>query len=55
MRPNLHIKDMVSLYLHLLELPADTIDGRVYNAGYENLSVMHIAELVRDVLSMDKV
>jgi len=53
MRPNLHIKDMVSLYLHLLELPSDTINGRVYNAGYENLSVMHIAELVRDVLLMD--
>ncbi len=53
MRPNLHIKDMVGLYLHLLELPTNSIDGRVYNAGYENLSVMHIAELVRDVLSMD--
>ena len=53
MRPNLHINDMVALYLHLLELPADTIDGRIYNAGYENLAVMRIAELVRDTLSME--
>jgi len=52
-RPNIHIKDMVHLYLDLLNMPRDKIDGGVYNAGYENLSVMHIAELVRDTLSTD--
>jgi nucleoside-diphosphate-sugar epimerase len=51
MRPNLHIKDMVDLYLHLLTLPAEKIDGGVYNAGYENLAVIRIAELVRDTLA----
>ena len=50
---NLYIKDMVHLYLDLLNMPRDKIDGGVYNAGYENLSVMHIAELVRDTLSTD--
>ena len=53
MRPNIHIKDMVDLYLHLLTLPAEKIDGGVYNAGYENLAVIRIAELVRDTLAMD--
>ena len=53
MRPNIHIQDMVGLYLHLLQLPAAVIDGGVYNAGYENLAVMRIAELVRDTLSND--
>ena len=50
-RPNIHIKDMVGLYLHLLQLPPQKIDGGIYNAGYENLSVMRIAELVKDTLS----
>jgi nucleoside-diphosphate-sugar epimerase len=53
MRPNLHIADMVALYRHLLEVIPRQIDGRIYNAGYENLSVRRIAELVRETLAMD--
>ena len=44
---------MVDLYLHLLSLPAEKIDGGIYNAGYENLAVIKIAELVKETLSMD--
>lgn len=53
MRPNIHIADMVALYRHLLKVDPSQIDGRIYNAGYENLSVRRIAELVRETLSMD--
>jgi nucleoside-diphosphate-sugar epimerase len=53
MRPNIHISDMVDLYLHLLLLPSEKIDGGIFNAGYENLAVGKIAELVRDTLQMD--
>ena len=53
MRPNIHIDDMVDLYIHLLSLPSRQIDGGVYNAGYENLSVLSIAELVKDTLALD--
>jgi nucleoside-diphosphate-sugar epimerase len=53
MRPNIHIQDMVDLYLHMLMLPANKFDGDIFNAGYENLSVMKIAELVRDVLEIN--
>jgi nucleoside-diphosphate-sugar epimerase len=53
MRPNIHIKDMVDLYLHLLTLPSEKIDGGIYNAGYENLAVMKIAQLVKNTLGMD--
>ena len=53
MRPNIHINDMVDVYLHLLDLPSKRIDGGVYNAGYENLPVMQIAEVVRDTLGTD--
>ncbi|MCP1614218.1 nucleoside-diphosphate-sugar epimerase [Azospirillum lipoferum] len=50
MRPNIHIDDMVDLYLLLLRLPAETIAGEVFNAGYGNLKVAEIAEIVRKVV-----
>ena len=53
MRPNIHIDDMVGLYIHLLSLPSRQIDGGIYNAGYENLSVLSIAELVKATLALD--
>lgn len=50
MRPNIHIDDMVDLYLLLLRLPAESIAGKVFNAGYGNLKVSEIAEIVRKVV-----
>lgn len=49
-RPNLHIADMTDLYLKTLEWPEETIDGKIFNAGYENHRVLEIAELVRQVV-----
>lgn len=46
-RPNIHIRDMVDLYLFLLEQPGPRIDGEVFNAGYENHSLLELAEIVR--------
>jgi nucleoside-diphosphate-sugar epimerase len=53
LRPNIHVDDMVDLYLLTLELPDARIDGRVLNAGYENHAVAEIAEMVRNVLGPD--
>lgn len=50
LRPNLHIEDMVDLYLLCLQLPDERIDGRIYNAGYENIKVSDLAERVRTVV-----
>ena len=50
-RPNIHIDDVTDLYVKSLEWPDDAIDGKVFNAGYENHSVMEIAETVRRVVS----
>jgi nucleoside-diphosphate-sugar epimerase len=50
LRPNLHIEDMTDLYLKLLEAPDNLIDRKVWNAGYHNLKVREIAELVRSVV-----
>ena len=47
MRPNLHIDDMVDLYVKMLRVSSDQIGGRTFNAGAQNHSVMEIAETVR--------
>ena len=48
LRPNIHIDDMTDLYLLLLEQPDEAIDGKTWNAGYHNLKVRAIADMVRD-------
>jgi nucleoside-diphosphate-sugar epimerase len=49
-RPNIHIEDMTDLYCLMLELPAEQIAGKIYNAGYENHPVAELAEIVRHVV-----
>lgn len=53
MRPNLHIQDMTDLYIQSLLWPNDAIDGKIFNAGYENHKVAEIAEIVRGVIGDD--
>jgi nucleoside-diphosphate-sugar epimerase len=53
MRPNLHIDDMVRLYVEALGWPAEKIDGRIYNVGYHNFKVREIADMVRNVIGPD--
>src|SRR6204780_5949904 len=48
LRPNLHVEDMTDLYLMLLEQPAEAVTGKTWNAGYHNLKVRAIADMVRD-------
>ncbi|HEY2150637.1 MAG TPA: SDR family oxidoreductase [Vicinamibacterales bacterium] len=48
-RPNIHIDDLVDLYLFAFER---RLSG-VYNAAFENLTVGEIAELIRDRVAAD--
>ena len=50
-RPNIHILDMVRVYLHLLDDP--TIQSGAYNAGFENISIMDIANLITKQISSE--
>lgn len=43
-RPNIHIDDICGVYLHMLAA-GERIQG-VYNAGFENLSILDIARMV---------
>ncbi|HWA44558.1 MAG TPA: NAD-dependent epimerase/dehydratase family protein [Hypericibacter adhaerens] len=49
-RPNIHIDDMVQLYLNTLQYEDAQIDGKIFNAGYDNFTIMQIAEMVRDTV-----
>jgi nucleoside-diphosphate-sugar epimerase len=46
-RPNINIEDMTDLYVKCLQYDDAAIDGKIFNAGFENHSVAEIAEMVR--------
>ena len=46
-RPNIHIDDITELYIFLLDNPQHQ---GVFNAGFENLSISEIAEMVAAVI-----
>jgi nucleoside-diphosphate-sugar epimerase len=52
-RPNLHIEDMTDLYIEALDCPAAKIDGKIFNAGWQNLKIREIAELVKAEIGPD--
>lgn len=52
-RPNIHIQDMTELYLKSLEWEDASIDGKIFNAGYENQTIMQLAETVKLVVGSD--
>lgn len=54
-RPNIHIDDLADLYVRLLQLPRAQVAGKVWNAGYQNLTVASIARRVRDVVGADRI
>ena len=49
-RPNIHIDDITDLYLHLIDHPEIT---GVYNAGFENISIMDIAKIVTQYIPVE--
>jgi nucleoside-diphosphate-sugar epimerase len=52
-RPNVHIDDITDLYTNLVEIPKDKIAGDVFNAGYENHTVLELAEMVKKIIGED--
>jgi nucleoside-diphosphate-sugar epimerase len=52
-RPNLHVQDMCDVYKLLLEVPDEKIAGQIFNAGFQNLSIMEIAHLAKKVVQQE--
>ena len=50
-RPNIHIDDMACVYTHFLD--KNGLGSGVYNAGFENISVMDIAKMVQEVFKVE--
>ena len=44
-RPNIHVFDLVGVYQHFLANPS--LPSGAYNAGFENISIMEIAERIQ--------
>ncbi|MEM7675910.1 MAG: NAD(P)-dependent oxidoreductase, partial [Myxococcota bacterium] len=53
MRPNIVIDDLIEAYATLLEAPADRVNGRAYNVGGDNYSVLDIAKIVASSVAPD--
>ena len=53
MRPNIHIGDVTDLYAKALGWQDDAIDGKVFNAGYENHKVIEIADMAKHIVGPD--
>ena len=49
-RPNIHIDDITDLYMFLLDSPSLT---GVFNAGFENMTILEIAKAVADIYPTD--
>jgi nucleoside-diphosphate-sugar epimerase len=50
-RPNVGMTDMINLYGLLVEAPAEKINGRTFNFGFENHKVIDIAKIIQSELS----
>ena len=53
LRPNIHIADMVDCYLAVLRAPKEIIAGEIFNAGFENQTVLELAETVKNAIGDD--
>jgi nucleoside-diphosphate-sugar epimerase len=55
LRPNIHIEDMTDLYCDALQFADEKIDGKIYNAGFENHSVLELGEMVQRIVGHNTV
>ena len=53
LRPNIHIDDMIRAYELLIMSETNKVNGKIFNAGWENKSVLQIAEEARFILGED--
>ncbi len=52
-RPNLHIEDMCDAYELMIEAPQEKIQGETFNIGYENFTILELANMVKKVVEQE--
>jgi nucleoside-diphosphate-sugar epimerase len=50
LRPNLHVLDYCEAILELINAEESKIKNQIFNIGYENMSIMNIAKLVKRIV-----
>ena len=50
LRPHIHLRDLCRFYCELIEMDAEKIAGKIFNAGYQNNPVSELAEIARSVV-----
>ena len=50
LRPNLHIEDYSRVVMKILESEVEKINGEIFNVGSQNLSILEIANLVKNTV-----
>tara|TARA_B100000795_G_scaffold269977_1_gene261537 strand:+ start:1039 stop:2019 length:981 start_codon:yes stop_codon:yes gene_type:complete len=53
LRPNIHIQDMIRAYQKVMEAEPSKVNGEIFNAGFENIKVVEIANKVKNILGSD--
>lgn len=53
LRPNLHIEDYCDVVEVLLDAPDEKVADQVFNVGYQNMSIMDIALVVKEVVERE--
>jgi nucleoside-diphosphate-sugar epimerase len=53
MRPNLHIQDYCDVVKLLMVVEASRVNNEIFNVGFQNLTILQIAELVKRVVEQE--
>lgn len=53
MRPNLHIQDYCDVIKLLMVVEARKVNNEIFNVGFQNLTILQIAELVKRVVEQE--
>jgi len=53
LRPNLHVQDYVDLCKLLLSAPTEKVANQIFNCGYQNMTIMEIAHMVKKVVEQE--
>jgi nucleoside-diphosphate-sugar epimerase len=49
-RPQIHIDDITTYFVKILEMPKKKIGGKIYNAGGQNVTILDIANTIKQAL-----
>ena len=53
LRPNLHVQDYADLCKLLLVAPTEKVANQIFNCGYQNMTIMEIAHMVKKVVERE--